>query len=76
MLDLDMSPYGAFVWTAWGVSALVLAALSVRAIGASRHWRKELERLEAAASPPPQTAGDEIIGQGPDQSTDKSTLGS
>ena len=25
MPDLDMSPYGAFVWPAWGVSALVLA---------------------------------------------------
>ncbi|WP_287106380.1 heme exporter protein CcmD, partial [Brevundimonas sp.] len=23
MLDLDMSPYAAFVWPAWGVSALV-----------------------------------------------------
>ncbi|HEY4585465.1 MAG TPA: heme exporter protein CcmD, partial [Brevundimonas sp.] len=23
-----MSPYGAFVWPAWGISAVVLAALS------------------------------------------------
>jgi heme exporter protein D len=46
MLDLDMSPYAAFVWPAWGVSALVLAALTVRAVIASRKWKRELERLE------------------------------
>ena len=32
MLDLDMTPYAAFVWPAWGISALVLAALTVRAL--------------------------------------------
>ncbi|OGN49398.1 MAG: heme exporter protein CcmD [Caulobacterales bacterium RIFOXYB1_FULL_67_16] len=46
MLDLDMSPYAAFVWPAWGVSALVLAALTARAVVASRKWKRELERLE------------------------------
>ena len=46
MLDLDMTPYAAFVWPAWGVSALVLAALTVRAVIASRKWKRELERLE------------------------------
>ena len=47
MLDLDMTPYAAFVWPAWGVSALVLAALVVRAIIASHRWKRELARLEA-----------------------------
>jgi len=49
MLDLDMSPYAAFVWPAWGVSALVLAALTARAVVAARKWKRALERLEAEA---------------------------
>ena len=46
MLDLDMTPYAAFVWPAWGVSALVLAVLTARAVIASRKWKRELARLE------------------------------
>ena len=46
MLDLDMNPYAAFVWPAWGISALVLAALVARAVIASRRWKRELKRLE------------------------------
>jgi heme exporter protein D len=46
MLDLDMSPYAAFVWPAWGVSALVLGAVVARALAASRKWKAELKRLE------------------------------
>ena len=56
MLDLDMSPYAAFVWPAWGVSALVLTALTVRAAAAARKWKRELHRLEAAAPARPQAA--------------------
>ncbi|MFN6982007.1 MAG: heme exporter protein CcmD [Brevundimonas sp.] len=62
MLDLDMTPYAAFVWPAWGVSALVLAALVIRAVIASRRWKRELARLEADApseaadTPRPQAA--------------------
>jgi len=48
MLDLDMGKYAAFVWPAWGISALVLAALAARAVLAARRWRAELKRLEAA----------------------------
>ena len=47
MLDLDMTPYAAFVWPAWGVSALVLTALTARAVIAARKWKRELIRLEA-----------------------------
>ena len=43
-----MSPYGAFVWPAWGISAVGLAALSARARSAARRWKRELARLEAA----------------------------
>jgi heme exporter protein D len=48
MLDLDMSPYAAFVWPAWGISALVIAALSARALIAARKWKRELAKVEAA----------------------------
>ncbi|NBW09253.1 MAG: heme exporter protein CcmD [Caulobacteraceae bacterium] len=47
MLDLDMTPYAAFVWPAWGISALVLAGLIARAVIASRRWKRELKRLES-----------------------------
>ena len=50
MLDLDMTPYAAFVWPAWGISALVLTALTVRAVVASRKWKRELARLEGTES--------------------------
>jgi heme exporter protein D len=51
MLDLDMSPYGAFVWPAWVVSVLVLGGLVTRAVAASRRWRAELKRLEGERGP-------------------------
>ena len=50
MLDLDMTPYAAFVWPAWGVSALALIVLTVRAVIASRKWKRELARLERTES--------------------------
>lgn len=46
MLDLDMSPYGAFVWPAWAITALVLGAVVARAVLSARRWRAELKRLE------------------------------
>ena len=49
MLDLDMTPYAAFVWPAWGVSALMLIVLTIRAFAASRKWKRELQRLDTAA---------------------------
>ena len=50
MLDLDMSPYAAFVWPAWGISTLVLGAVIARVVAASRKWKAELKRLEDDAS--------------------------
>jgi heme exporter protein D len=47
MLDLDMSPYAAFVWPAWGISALVLGALIARAVIAARRAMTALKALEA-----------------------------
>ena len=46
MFDLDMGRYAAFVWPAWAISAVVLAALAARAAVASRRWSAELKRLE------------------------------
>ena len=46
MLDLDMGRYAAFVWPAWALSAIVLAALAGRAVMAARRWSAELKRLE------------------------------
>jgi len=57
MLDLDMTPYVAFVWPAWGVSALVLTALTARAVIASRKWKRELAKLETNQTPSPEEAG-------------------
>ncbi|RZJ29603.1 MAG: heme exporter protein CcmD [Brevundimonas sp.] len=51
MLDLDMGKYAAYVWPAWGISAVVLAALAARALIASRRWKTELKALEDRASP-------------------------
>ncbi|MFA4898561.1 MAG: heme exporter protein CcmD [Brevundimonas sp.] len=56
MLDLDMTPYAAFVWPAWGVSALVLTALTARAVIASRKWKGELARLETDQAPSSEAA--------------------
>ncbi len=54
MLDLDMGKYAAYVWPAWGISAVVLAALAARALLAARRWSAELKRLEN--DPRPQAA--------------------
>jgi heme exporter protein D len=46
MLDLDMSPYGAFVWPAWAITVIVLGAVVARAVVSARRWKAELKRLE------------------------------
>ena len=49
MLDLDMSPYAAFVWPAWGISALVLGAVVARTLLAARRWIRALKDMEPDA---------------------------
>jgi heme exporter protein D len=46
MLDFDMGAYAAYVWPAWGISAVVLVGLTVRSALVSRRWKAELKRLE------------------------------
>ncbi|KQS57417.1 heme exporter protein CcmD [Brevundimonas sp. Leaf363] len=47
MLDLDMAPYAAFVWPAWGISVVVLGALVARTVVAGRRAKAALKALEA-----------------------------
>jgi heme exporter protein D len=49
MPDFDMGDYAAFVWPAWGISALVLSVLVARGLLAARRWSVELKRLESGA---------------------------
>ena len=51
MLDFDMGKYAAYVWPAWGISAVVLAALCVRALIAARRWKAALKALEDRERP-------------------------
>jgi heme exporter protein D len=45
MLDLDAGKYAAFVWPAYGLTALVFAILVVSALSHSRRWRRRAEEL-------------------------------
>ncbi|MHC3126633.1 heme exporter protein CcmD [Brevundimonas sp. GN22] len=47
MLDFDMGKYGAFVWPAFAITALVFVALAARALIEARRWKSELARVEA-----------------------------
>lgn len=46
-LSLDLGGYGAYVWPAYGVAALVLIALLVAALAALRDNERALARLQA-----------------------------
>ena len=52
MIDLDMGAYAGFVWPAWGISAIVLAALAARAVIAARRWNAALKQLDQDLGPP------------------------
>jgi heme exporter protein D len=45
---LAMDGYGPFVWGAWGLSGLVIAGLTLRAVLAERQWKAKLAQLEQA----------------------------
>lgn len=45
MPDLDVGKYAAFVWPAYGLTALVFVILVVSALGHSRRWRRRAEAL-------------------------------
>jgi heme exporter protein D len=47
MLDLDPGKYGAFLWPAFAISALVIGWMVVDSLSRAQRWRKEVARLEA-----------------------------
>ncbi len=49
MLDFDASPYGAYVWPAFAITALVFVGMIVSALSHARHWRARTEALRQIA---------------------------
>lgn len=47
-ISLDMGVYAAFVWPAWGISALALGVVAARTLIAARRWSKALKDEEIA----------------------------
>ena len=44
---MDLGPHAAFIWMAYGATAVVLAGLVTRAVLDERNQKKVLARLEA-----------------------------
>jgi heme exporter protein D len=44
---MDLGPHAAFIWTAYGATALVVTALIARAVLEERRQKQALIRLEA-----------------------------
>ncbi len=52
--DFDPGRYGAFIWPAYAVTALVFTGMVAETLARTRRWRREAERREAerrAAAP-------------------------
>jgi heme exporter protein D len=52
MLDLDAGKYAAYVWSAFAITALVLAWMVIDSLWRARRWRKAAERLEREGTDP------------------------
>jgi heme exporter protein D len=48
---LDMGRYAAFIWPAYGVTALGFAWMIVDTLARERRWRRKSEALEKAREP-------------------------
>ncbi len=46
MLDFDAGKYAAFVWPAYGLTALVFVLLIADTLARARRWRRAAERTE------------------------------
>lgn len=63
---LNMGGYGGFIWSAWGIAFVVLAALIIVSLKSMRARERELAQMEAeaprrrrrTAEPLADTAGD------------------
>lgn len=49
MLDFDAGKYAAFVWPAYGLTAIVFAVLIADTLARARRWRRAAERGESEA---------------------------
>ena len=47
-MNFDMSPYGAYIWPAYGISALALGIATLWTVTAWRRARTKLAALEGA----------------------------
>lgn len=45
MLDFDAGKYAAFVWSAFGLTVVVFAAMIVSALAHARRWKRRAEEL-------------------------------
>ena len=45
MPDLQFGKYAAYIWPAYGLTAVVFAALIVGALGHARKWKRRAEEL-------------------------------
>jgi len=50
-MNFDMSPYGAFIWPAYGISALALTVATLWTVIAWRRARAKLAALESGREP-------------------------
>jgi len=46
-LDFDAGRYAIYVWPAFAISATAFAWMIVDSLAKARHWKRELERLQA-----------------------------
>ena len=47
MAFFDMGKYAAFIWPAYGLTAIGFGWMIIDSLARSRRWRRESERLEA-----------------------------
>lgn len=50
-MNFDMSPYGAYIWPAYGVTALALAGMVIWTVAAWRRAKARLAALEKRGQP-------------------------
>ena len=52
LLRLFAGTYGAYIWPAYGASALAFAWMIADTLRRARRWRREVERLDKARPSP------------------------
>ncbi len=48
MLDFDAGKYAAFVWPAYGLTALVFAVMIAGSLNHARRWKARCQAMDAA----------------------------